>query len=99
MRRAFVLFSSLVVALVALAACSGDDTSSAGTTGTGGEGGNSCPTDNCGQCQAGQSCCQGTCVDLMSGSTDADGNIIHCGICCKTCPNQFIACTNGECVQ
>jgi hypothetical protein len=93
MRRALVLFSCLFLALVASTACTGDDSSATSTTGGGGEGGNTCPTDTCGQCPAGLSCCNGQCVDILNGDLN------NCGVCCKACPNQYTACTNGECVQ
>ena len=86
-----LLFCGLVAgAFSSTSGCSGDDSASTvnvgDTTSSGGDGGNMCPTDTCGAaCGAGESCCNGACVDLNS-------DIFNCGQCCKSCPNPHPVC-------
>lgn len=92
MRSVLILFFCGLAAgaAVATSACSGDDEASTlgvGGFGTGstGDGGNMCPTDGCGSCPAGQTCCNNACVDL-------NRDLNNCGQCCKACPNPHPVC-------
>jgi len=103
MRSALLLlFCGLLAGtLSATSACSDDG--EATTLGVGGNstgstntddgfgGGDMCPTDTCpSACQAPETCCNGVCVDITS-------SLNNCGVCCKSCPNQFTACVNSNC--